>query len=1103
LVAQETPRQVEIIVVDNHPASGVTPPVVAEFPEVVLVEEPRRGLAYARNAGFAASRGHISIATDDDVRMAPGWLEKLVAPFSRNDVMIVTGNVLPLELETGAQRQFERYGGLGRGFDACEADGAWFRKFRHRAVPTWELGATANAAFRTAIFHHPDIGLMDEALGPGMPSGVGEDTYLFYRVLKAGFTIRYEPEAYVWHKHRREQRALRRQIYEYSKGHVAYHLTTLLRDSDMRAVPHLLLHLPIWRIKQIRRKIKDGIRRRRSKYTWSLIWLEIVGNLLGPWALWRSRRRVKREGRSQPAVHSRLLSPLPAGGVALDGGTASNGHSTPADNGQDLIASSGDLPVIPPAEGVRKFVVLFDGRAGSTYLMECLRSHPKIRTKGEELVRLREKGFGAQAEWIRSFFETPSKAHIRAVGFKTKLRDVTDPEEFAKLLKALNVSVIHLERRNVVKQTVSLLNAVRLYETTKDWNLYAEADRLPPLEIDLVKFADWLSQVEREALRIGRFVEKLPVPTLHLAYEDLLLDSEGTLTRALEFLGVPLEAVHARVMKNTSDDLRQAVSNFVKLRAQYAGTEYERMFDEVLVPASLEQDESTAALVPSGQITRFVVLCVGRSGSTHLVEGLRSHSQIMAWLEPLVPLKEQGWGAQARWIRKFYSEQRPLPCAAVGFKAKLSDVDNVDQFANLLQSLDVRIIHLERQNVVKQAISWLNSQRLHEESGNWNLYGDADRLPPLDVDPTKFAEYIHLLEQGKRQLRRYSANSSQPTLRIYYEDLLLEFDETMERVLEFLELPVEAVDSQVKKSTSDDLRRAISDFAKVRAPYEGTIYEPMFDEILVSDKPTGEGRSSIGGLGSSVQEKAYERFVIVGQERTGSNLLLDLLASHESVVALGEIFNPSREVRKRVAPGRTAERGDDPIEYLERCVFEDYPGRVEAVGFKLFYTHARNGKWKVLWDHLRHSKVAVIHVRRANLLDRYLSHQLALGSDEWVVLEGEARSLLQPIHLDPRDCFRSFQRSVWHQEKVDDLFKHNPKIEVIYEELADDMTVESTRVQEFLGLEIQQLSTRTRKQRTAKKPDIIANYDALRDELLRWTAKGWAREEWLDFFDGQ
>ncbi|MGB5769837.1 MAG: glycosyltransferase, partial [Crocosphaera sp.] len=293
LMKQNSPRKVEIIVVDNNPKSELTPPVVAEFPGVVLVQELRQGLAYARNAGIVASTGEIIVATDDDVSMSPDWLEKLVAPFARNDVMIVTGHVLPLELETESQQSFENYGGLGRGFEPFEVNGDWLELFPHKPSPTWGLGATANAAFRATIFSHPGIGLMEEALGPGMPSGVGEDTYVFYKVLKMGYTLVYEPKAYVWHKHRRDIAALKKQLYNYSKGHVSYNLTTWLQDHDWRGLLQVLLGLPMAHYYRIKERLL-----RRSEYPISLILLEIAGNLAGPWSLWQSHLRVKREGHS-------------------------------------------------------------------------------------------------------------------------------------------------------------------------------------------------------------------------------------------------------------------------------------------------------------------------------------------------------------------------------------------------------------------------------------------------------------------------------------------------------------------------------------------------------------------------------------------------------------------------------------------------------------------------------------------------------------------------------------------------------------------------------------------------------------------------------------
>lgn len=299
LLAQVSPRSIEIIVVDNHPASGLTAPVMAAFSTVKLVNEARQGVAYARNAGIAASRGEIIVTVDDDVTVPPDWLEKLLAPFARADVMAVTGNVLPVELDTDSQQLFEQYGngGLGRGFNRFEVNRTWFERSWMHAVPTWELGGTANSAYRASVFCDPGIGLMDEALGPGMPSGVGEDIYLFYKILKAGGTILYEPTAYLWHKHRRDLSALQRQLYNYSKGFVSYQLTTLLRDYDYRSLVTLFLFLPLHHLKQFLQWLKGN-----RVYPVSLIGLEIAGNLAGAWSLWRSRQRVHRTGRSSPYV---------------------------------------------------------------------------------------------------------------------------------------------------------------------------------------------------------------------------------------------------------------------------------------------------------------------------------------------------------------------------------------------------------------------------------------------------------------------------------------------------------------------------------------------------------------------------------------------------------------------------------------------------------------------------------------------------------------------------------------------------------------------------------------------------------------------------------
>jgi hypothetical protein len=169
-----------------------------------------------------------------------------------------------------------------------------------------------------SALHDPDIGLMDEALGPGMPTGVGEDSYLLYRVLKAGHTVVYEPSAVVWHRHRRDDASLHRQLYGYYKGAVAQQLATLQRDGDLRAVRHLVMSLPAWYGRGL-----NAIRRGESTKPLAIWLTEAKGFVVGPDAYARSRLRVRRWGRSEDAPW--LAAPAPFEPARTAPTTATNG----------------------------------------------------------------------------------------------------------------------------------------------------------------------------------------------------------------------------------------------------------------------------------------------------------------------------------------------------------------------------------------------------------------------------------------------------------------------------------------------------------------------------------------------------------------------------------------------------------------------------------------------------------------------------------------------------------------------------------------------------------------------------------------------------------
>jgi O-antigen biosynthesis protein len=285
-------RRVQFIVVDNRPGSEATRNVVREFKMVELIEEPRRGSSYARNAGIRGAREEIVAMTDDDMIVSIDWLEQLLAPFDRRDVVAVTGNTMPAKLMTKAEQLFEYYGGFGRGAVAFELDKGWLAESRWRAAATWRLGGTGNAAFRREIFSDPEIGYFDESLGSGVPTGVGEDTKLFYDILHAGGVIVYQPSARAWHHHRVDMSNLVRQLYSYGRGHIAYHLATFIDHRDGRALYRIFIHYPLSILKRALLRL-----RRQTDYPLTLLAVELAGALAGPWGLWRARRRVRKLAR--------------------------------------------------------------------------------------------------------------------------------------------------------------------------------------------------------------------------------------------------------------------------------------------------------------------------------------------------------------------------------------------------------------------------------------------------------------------------------------------------------------------------------------------------------------------------------------------------------------------------------------------------------------------------------------------------------------------------------------------------------------------------------------------------------------------------------------
>ena len=247
-------------------------------------------------------------------------------------------------------------------------------------------------------------------------------------------------------------------------------------------------------------------------------------------------------------------------------------------------------------------------------------------------------------------------------------------------------------------------------------------------------------------------------------------------------------------------------------------------------------------------------------------------------------------------------------------------------------------------------------------------------------------------------------------------------------------------------------------------------------------------------------QKNYTRFIILGRSRTGSNLLRGLLNEHAQIVVLGELFQNEQEIGWAYpgysqSPKMLKLFHNQPVKFLGEKVFRNYPTQTAAVGFKIFYYHARSKNWQPVWDYLRNQQnLHVIHIKRRNLLKTHLSKKRAEQTDEWVNTTGQPQKpKSNSLRLDFAECQQDFEQTRAWETENDVFFREHPSLEIFYEDLARNYADEMQRVLTFLNITPQPLKPQTHKQARQALSDTIENYAELKSQF--------AGTQWASFFE--
>ena len=204
-------RPAEIVVIDqssvrNEGVAALRP----RSTSVRYLQSDTVGLSVSRNLAVATAAQPVIAFVDDDVLVTPTWLSEIVAALrSAGEACVVTGRVVAGRPEDAAAFMPSQ--------TLADERQVYHGPIRRDVLRTYNM-----ALYRSTF---SAVGGLDERLGPGTKYPAAEDNEFAHRLLRAGYSIAYEPAAVVVHRSWRPRRSRRSLRFDYGKGQGAFFAT--------------------------------------------------------------------------------------------------------------------------------------------------------------------------------------------------------------------------------------------------------------------------------------------------------------------------------------------------------------------------------------------------------------------------------------------------------------------------------------------------------------------------------------------------------------------------------------------------------------------------------------------------------------------------------------------------------------------------------------------------------------------------------------------------------------------------------------------------------------------------------------------------------------
>jgi hypothetical protein len=225
----------------------------------------------------------------------------------------------------------------------------------------------------------------------------------------------------------------------------------------------------------------------------------------------------------------------------------------------------------------------------------------------------------------------------------------------------------------------------------------------------------------------------------------------------------------------------------------------------------------------------FVILCLGRTGSTHLASLLGSHPDIHCFGELFTDRKTTLDEAFLKSaiddpIEYVAELTAPLTHRAIGFKLPLNSIRAHPGALRLLESRELGIIRLRRLNLLALFASRRLLAATRVSRSTRGDYGDTT----VTLDPKQCLAVFRRTMEHERYLDALA--EGKPIFDLTYEDLAAGRD--LEDLQRFLGVEPTTLESRFRRVRSRPLSETIENWSEIESALRGSPYERFLEDDL-------------------------------------------------------------------------------------------------------------------------------------------------------------------------------------------------------------------------------------------------------------------------------